>query len=121
MRLRVLSRQRPPAIGIGMLLLGVMVPTHPSAQDLDPNTCFCLRHDTNQFRRNCAAVKGPQDFYTTAACKDPESGRTAETLITKPWTIVKEGEPGCEICRPPSSSRDNVIRGPEDSKQSSSK
>ena len=104
-----------------MLLLGVMVPTHPSAQDLDPNACFCLRHDTGQFRRNCTVDKGPQDHYPTAVCKDPESGKTAEFLVMKPWTTVKEGEPGCEVCRSQPSSRDVIIRGPEDSKPPSSK
>jgi len=80
----------------------------------------CLRHDTGQFKRGCTASKGPQDFYTTAICKDPEAeaGKTAETLtlITKPWTTVKEGEPGCEVCRPQPRSVDDVIRGPGDSK-----
>ena len=114
-------RHWPRAVitGAGLLFIGVTAPDHLIAQEIDPNVCFCLRHETGQFRRGCTAFKGPQDFYTTAICTDPETAKSTEGLITKAWEMVKDGGPGCEVCRPQLRSTNNLPRGEGDEKERS--
>jgi hypothetical protein len=107
-------RALPTGVAGGMLLIGAITPSSLHAQDLDPNACFCMRHETGQFRRSCTAFKGPQDFFATAVCTDPETGTSSEGLITNNWEVVKAGGPGCEVCRPEARSTEDVIRRRED-------
>jgi hypothetical protein len=75
-------------------------------------TCFCLRHQDGARLRGCTAFKGPQDFYETATCTDPETGQTSEQMITRDWQQISEGTEGCSPCRPTTArSTDFVPRG----------
>jgi hypothetical protein len=113
-------RQRQMAfVAVGILLTGGIVPSPLLAQDLDPTACFCVRHESGQFRRGCTAFKGPQDFFATAICKDPETGKSSEGLIDKRWEVIKDGAPGCEVCRPKARRTIDVPRGDGESKQRS--
>jgi hypothetical protein len=94
-----------------------MAPGSLTAQYLDPTACFCVRHETGQFRRGCTAFKGPQDFFPTALCKDPETGKSSEGLIDNAWEVVKDGAPGCEVCRPKARRTIDVPRGDGDGKE----
>jgi hypothetical protein len=108
------SRRRvlPNFVAAGTFLFGVIAPGSLTAQGLgDPTACFCVRHETGQFRRGCTAFKGPQDFFSTAICKDPETGKSSEGLIDKGWEVVKDGAPGCEVCRPKPRRTTDVPRG----------
>jgi hypothetical protein len=118
MMLPRLLRQREVAfVAAEMFLIGGIAPTPLLAQDLDPNACFCVRHETGQFRRGCTAFKGPQDFFPTAICEDPETGQSSEGLIDKGWEVVQDGAPGCEVCRPQARRTMEVPRGNGDRKE----
>jgi hypothetical protein len=113
------SRRRvlPNLVAAGTLFFGGLAPGSLTAQDLDPTACFCVRHETGQFRRGCNAFKGPQDFFPTALCKDPETAKSSEGLIDKSWEVVKDGAPGCEVCRPKVRGTPEVPRGDGDGKE----
>jgi len=88
------------------------------AQDIDPDACFCLRHRSGQFQRGCHAEKFPGQFFATALCRDPENADLeAETAITPVWTVVPEGDEGCEVCRPELRDTKDRPRGDEDEPQ----
>ncbi len=86
----------------------------PAAEEIDPEACFCLQHDSGQAQRGCRAVKASADEVTIADCKDPDSGQLFQTEIRAPWTVILDGNPGCELCRPQSRGPDDVIRGEND-------
>ena len=55
--------------------------------------------------RGCTEYKGPQDFYATAVCRDPETGQSSEQLISGDWERVEDGADRCAPCR-------QVVRNP---------
>jgi hypothetical protein len=63
--------------------------------------CFCMQDASGNFLRGCRAVKFPNQAHTIAQCRDPESGDLSGPIpITRNWTVVTEGESGCEVCWP---------------------
>jgi hypothetical protein len=81
------------------------------AADIDPDACFCLRHSSGKSHSGCRAEKFPGQFYQTAICRDPNTEQIFETLITSTWTVVMEGEEGCEVCRPDDNGTEEASRG----------
>lgn len=60
---------------------------------------FCLRDDLGQQFRGCTAQKFRNDFYYRASCPNLNAANglpQAEVLITEEWTVVFEGEEGCD-------------------------
>jgi hypothetical protein len=79
--------------------------------DIDPDACFCLKDVSGRFQRGCRAAKFPNQVDTIAQCRDPESGALiGPILITESWTVVMEGEAGCEVCWPRSQETDGDRR-----------
>jgi len=88
------------AVAVLLGMVGLHVPALQAQE-----ACFCLRHPDGARLRGCTAFKGPQDFYETATCTDPETGRSAEQMITGEWEQIAEGADGCSPCRPPTPPR----------------
>jgi hypothetical protein len=88
-----------------------------AAEDIDPDACFCLRHPSGQSQRGCRAEKFPGQFYATAVCRDAESKESTEILMTPTWTVVMEGEEGCEVCRSAERETADVPRGEDEDQE----
>jgi hypothetical protein len=95
-------RVSPLLLSVAALLI-VTGSIQSRSADIDSDACFCLKNVSGRFQRGCRAVKFPNQVYTIAQCRDPERGNlSAPTPITESWTVVMEGEEGCEICWPES-------------------
>jgi hypothetical protein len=55
--------------GAATLIVVALVAISPRASADD---CFCLSHPNGAYLRGCEAFKAATDFYSTAACTDPE-------------------------------------------------
>lgn len=98
---------RTPLLWVWVVVV-VLPPSATSAWGQEPmpwlsdgRTCFCLRHDSGQFLRNCTGTKLGLDFYVTATCRgqDP-AGPTSSNPVRPPWSVVQANDPGCDPCRP---------------------
>ena len=65
----------------------------------EQDSCFCLVHSSGAILRGCFAYQARTDFYATAVCTDPETGKTSEQLITNEWQRISSGEDRCNPCR----------------------
>lgn len=81
--------------------------------------CFCLIHPpTGAILRGCEAYKAPTDFYPTADCTDPETGKKSTQTMYSDWQLIKAGAGRCDPCRPvaigvaPEVPRERVARPP---------
>jgi hypothetical protein len=76
--------------------------------------CFCLSHPTEGFLRGCEAFKAPNDFYSTAVCTDPETGKPSQQIMYSDWRRIEAGADRCSPCqRVPQSTADRP-RGTDD-------
>ena len=59
---------------------------------------FCLHDEAGEQYRGCTARKFSNDYFYQATCPnllDPDAP-ASEHRITDKWSVVFEGEPGCE-------------------------
>jgi len=77
--------------------------------------CFCLSHSTGAILRGCEAYKAPTDFYSTAVCTDPESGKKSQQTMYSDWKRIEAGADRCAPCqRAPRGTAPEVPRGGDD-------
>ena len=77
--------------------------------------CFCLSHSTGAILRGCEAYKAPTDFYSTAVCTDPESGKKSQQTMYSDWKRIEAGADRCAPCqRAPRGTAAEVPRGGDD-------
>jgi hypothetical protein len=77
--------------------------------------CFCLGHSTGAILRGCEAYKASTDFYPTAVCTDPETGKRSQQTMYSDWKRIEAGADRCAPCqRPPRGTTDEVPRGGDD-------
>jgi hypothetical protein len=63
-------------------------------------------------RRGCEAYKAPTDFYSTAVCTDPESGKKSQQTMYSDWKCIEAGADRCAPCRrAPRGTAEEVPRG----------
>lgn len=65
--------------------------------------CFCLTNAaTDAILRGCEAYKASTDFYSTAVCTDPISGKPYEQTLYPDgqWQRIEAGADRCDPCRP---------------------
>jgi hypothetical protein len=87
-------------------------PIQARSADIDPDACFCLKDASGRLQRGCRALKFPNQADPIAQCRDPKSGHLSAPIpITGSWTVVMEGEAGCEVCWPQSRETDGEGRG----------
>jgi hypothetical protein len=74
--------------------------------------CFCLTHSTGAILRGCEAYKAATDFYSTAVCTYPETGKRSQQTMYSDWKRIEAGADRCAPClRPPRGTTDEVPRG----------
>jgi hypothetical protein len=97
---------------LSAMALGVLAGSvQSSSAEIDSDACFCLKDVSGRFQRGCRATKFPNQVNPIAQCLDPESGDLSRPLlITKSWTVVMEGEAGCEVCWPQSQEAESKRR-----------
>jgi hypothetical protein len=77
--------------------------------------CFCLSHSTGAILRGCEAYKGATDFYSTAVCTDPESGKKSQQTMYSDWKRIAAGADRCAPCqRAARGTASEVPRGGDD-------
>jgi hypothetical protein len=77
--------------------------------------CFCLNHPTGAILRGCEAYKAAGDFYLTAICTDPETGKRSQQTMYSDWKRVEAGADRCNPCKPiPTGTADELPRGGND-------
>src|SRR5947207_1001222 len=65
---------------------------------LGAEACFCLENG-DAIARGCTdELKGPNDAFPTASCKDPTTGKVSPVLVTSEWKKLLDGNPGCTSC-----------------------
>jgi hypothetical protein len=76
--------------------------------------CFCLVHSSSgAILRGCEAFKAPTDFYSTAACTDPMTGKLSEQTMYSDWKRIEAGADRCNPCKPISRGTSQELpRGP---------
>ena len=79
------------------LLVGLVAVVGPPAQAQE---CFCLGHATGAILRGCEAFSAPTDFYPTAICTDPETGKRSQQTMYSDWKRIEAGADRCDPCRP---------------------
>ena len=63
--------------------------------------CFCVIHSSSgAILRGCEAFKAPTDFYSTAVCTDPETGKRSEQTMYSEWKRIEAGADRCNPCKP---------------------
>jgi hypothetical protein len=58
--------------------------------------CFCLGHSTGAILRGCEAYKASTDFYSTAVCTDPETGKRSQQTMYSDWKRI-DVTPVCDL------------------------
>ena len=82
---------------------------------LAADECFCLSHATGAILRGCEAYKAPTDFYSTAVCTDPETGKRSQQTMYSDWKRIEAGADRCAPClRAPRGITDEVPRGADE-------
>jgi hypothetical protein len=73
----------------------------PAGASSTSEDCFCLMNrSSGVVLRGCVAYKARTDFYETAVCTDPDTGKTSEQLITDEWQRIPAGGERCDPCQP---------------------
>jgi hypothetical protein len=99
---------------IATTLIFVALVTSMSAK-AHADECFCLSHSTGAILRGCEAYKTPTDFYSTAVCTDPESGKKSQQTMYSDWKRIEAGSDRCTPCqRAPRGTAPEVPRGDDD-------
>jgi hypothetical protein len=63
--------------------------------------CFCVIHSSSgAILRGCEAFKAATDFYSTAVCTDPETGKRSEQTMHSDWKRIETGADRCNPCKP---------------------
>jgi hypothetical protein len=97
---------------VATLIFFAMIGINPTGR---ADECFCLTHSTGAILRGCEAYKAPTDFYSTAVCTDPESGKKSEQTMRSDWKRIEAGADRCAPCqRTPRGTTDEVPRGGDD-------
>lgn len=74
--------------------------------------CFCAIHsNSGAILRGCEAFKAPTDFYSTAVCTDPDTGKRTEQVMNSGWTRIESGAERCRPCQRARQSNSDVPRG----------
>ena len=77
--------------------------------------CFCLIHTSGAILRGCEAYRAPADFYSTAVCTDPETGKQSQQTMYSEWKRIEGGADRCKPCKPvPRGTAREVPRGGKD-------
>jgi len=80
--------------------------------------CFCLIHGSDAILRGCEAYKAATDFYSTAVCTDPVTGKQSEQTIYSDWKRIEAGTDRCAPCkRAPRGTAKEPPRGNEGTQQ----
>jgi hypothetical protein len=80
-----------------VLVFGLIVAAAPGPRAAE---CFCLTNaKTGVTLRGCEAYKAPTDYYSTAVCTDPQTGRKSEQTMSTDWQRIEEGADRCTPCR----------------------
>jgi hypothetical protein len=90
-----------------VLVFGLMMATGPGPR---ADECFCLTNPaTGATVRGCEAYKAPTDYYSTAVCTDPETGRKSEQTMSPEWQRIEDGFDRCNPCRRASQSAEQEV------------
>ena len=82
--------------GVATLILLALVATCATTR---ADECFCLSHATGAILRGCEAYKAATDFYSTAVCTDPETGKRSQQTMHSDWKRIEAGADRCAPCR----------------------
>lgn len=82
-----------------VLAIWLWLLTPPARTANAQDECFCIAHSLGAILRGCTAYKARTDFYATAVCTDPDTGKKAEQTITTEWRRLTDGEDLCTPCR----------------------
>jgi hypothetical protein len=98
--------------GIATLIAFALVAISPPAR---ADECFCLIHATGAILRGCEAYKAATEYYSTAVCTDPETGKRSQQTMYSEWKRIEAGADRCAPCRRASrGTTDEVPRGDDD-------
>jgi hypothetical protein len=94
-----------------MMILGLVGAAFQMAR---ADECFCVIHSSSgAILRGCEDFKAPTDFYSTAVCTDPETGKRSEQTMYSEWKRIEAGADRCNPCKPISrGTAREVPRGP---------
>ncbi|MDE5454136.1 hypothetical protein GWE18_15005 [Bradyrhizobium sp. CSA112] len=92
-----------------MMILGIVgIVCHAARAD----ECFCAIHSSSgAILRGCEAFKAPTDFYSTALCTDPDTGKRSVQVMYSDWTRMEAGAERCRPCQRARQSNSDVPRG----------
>jgi hypothetical protein len=82
--------------GVATLIVFVLLAISSTAH---ADKCFCLSHSTGAILRGCEAYKAATDFYSTAVCTDPESGKRSQQTMYSDWKRIEAGADRCAPCQ----------------------
>jgi hypothetical protein len=85
-----------PWVAVTVLIVGLVTAVGQPARARE---CFCLSHATGAILRGCEAFKAPTDFYPTAICTDPETGKRSKQTMYSDWNRIEAGADRCDPCR----------------------
>jgi hypothetical protein len=107
-----LSEREMMSKSVATLILFALVGTSPTAR---AEECFCLSHSTGAILRGCESYKAATDFYSTAVCTDPETGKRSQQTMYSDWKRIEAGADRCAPCQRASRrATDEVPRGGDD-------
>jgi hypothetical protein len=98
----------PKGVAVTLIVFG-LIAICPMAR---ADECFCLSHSTGAILRGCEAYKAATDFYSTAVCTDPETGKRSQQTMYSDWKRIEAGADRCAPClRTSRGPTDEVPRG----------
>jgi hypothetical protein len=87
-----------PRVAVTIMILGFVGALFHVAR---ADECFCVIHSSSgAILRGCEAFKAPTDFYSTAVCTDPETGKRSEQTMYSDWKRIEAGADRCNPCKP---------------------
>ncbi|MCS3932079.1 MULTISPECIES: hypothetical protein [Bradyrhizobium] len=99
----------PKTAAITVMILALVGATCQTAR---ADECFCAHNSkSGATLRGCEVFKAPTDFYSTAVCTDPETGKRSQQILYSDWTSIEDGADGCRPCQRARQSNSDVPRG----------
>ena len=95
-----------------MMILGLVAAMSNIAR---ADECFCVIHSTSgAILRGCEAFKAATDFYSTAVCTDPETGKRSQQVMYSDWKRIEAGADKCRPCQRAAQETPEAPRGADE-------